>query len=74
LENEKRLVNVLYVDVFKQEIKPVQQHYTRLSKDEYKYENVPNDFEAVITVDHSGLVVSYPGLFVRTAMNESQYG
>ena len=33
---------------------------------EYKFENVPNDFEAIITVDEWGLVVNYPELFVRT--------
>ncbi len=63
---EQQLVNILFVNVLEQQIKKVQQSYTRLSAFEYKYENVPNDFEAVITVDKSGFVVDYPGLFVRT--------
>lgn len=62
---EQQLVNILYIDVPEQQIKKVQQSYTRLSVAEYKYENVPNDFEAVITVDESGFVVDYPNLFVK---------
>jgi hypothetical protein len=65
-ENENRLIKVVYIDVLNQQIKPLQQRYTKLSPREYKYENVPNDFEAVITVDEFGLVVNYPELFVRT--------
>jgi hypothetical protein len=38
-----------------------------------KYENVPNDFEALITVDLDGLVVDFPELFTRTAYIESKY-
>jgi hypothetical protein len=48
-------------------IKPVNQKYTRLSGNEYHYENIPNDFEATIQTDEFGFVVDYPGLFVRTA-------
>lgn len=69
-ENEKHLINVLYIDVLEQQIKAVQQNYTKLSETEYKFENVPNDFEAVITVDESGLVLNYPELFVRTAVQK----
>ena len=65
---EEREINVLYIDVLGREVKQVQQKYTRLSELEYKFENIPNDFEAIIQVDRSGLVVSYPGLFERTAM------
>ncbi|PRD47727.1 putative glycolipid-binding domain-containing protein [Sphingobacterium haloxyli] len=42
-----------------------EQKYWRLSAEKHKYENVPNDFEAIITIDKSGLVVSYPELFER---------
>lgn len=63
---ERRIVDVLYVDVLERQIKKVQQAYTRISTFKYQYENVPNDFEAVITVDRSGFVMDYPGLFVRT--------
>lgn len=67
LENEKQLIKVVYIDILEAQIKALQQQYRKLSLTEYKYENVPNDFEAVITVDESGLVVNYPSLFVRTA-------
>lgn len=67
---EQQKIDVLYIDVFNSEIKPLQQKYTRLSDFEYKYENVPNDFEAVITTDEYGLVISYPGLFERIAIHE----
>lgn len=67
-ENENRVVKVLYIDVLERQIKPVKQIYKRLSNTEYKYENVPNDFETVIMVDELGFVLNYPALFVRTAM------
>ena len=74
-ENKKHLINVVYIDILEKQVNPRQQRYTKLSATEYKYENVPNDFEAIITVDELGLVVNYPGLFVRTAIekvNESE--
>jgi hypothetical protein len=61
---DAQLIKVIYIDVFGS-IRAVQQKYTRLSASIYKYENVPNDFEAVITVDDLGFVVDYPGLFKR---------
>ena len=68
-QDEKQIIDVLYIDILNQQIKPVQQNYTRLSKFKYKYENVPNNFEAVITVDEYGLVVNYTELFERIATN-----
>ena len=64
---QQQLIKVIYLDLLNQEIKPVTQKYTRLSEHEYKYENVPNDFEAVIRIDELGLVVDYPSLFERIA-------
>ena len=64
--NKPQQIKVLFLDILSQEIIPVQQRYTKLSNTEYKFENVPNDFEAIITVDESGIVVNYPELFVRT--------
>ncbi len=72
--HESRQIEVLYLDILNNEIKPVRQNYRRLSQNEYKYENVPNDFEAIIMVDESGFVVDYPELFVRTERLESNYG
>jgi uncharacterized protein len=66
----QQLIKVVYLDLLSNEIKPVTQKYTRLSDREYKYENVPNDFEAVIRVDDSGFVVDYPTLFERIARKD----
>lgn len=66
-------IKVLYIDLLEEQIKPVHQKYIRLSDTTYHYENVPNDFEADITMDEFGLVVDYPELFVRTAIQQSNY-
>ena len=67
---QAQIIRVVYLDLLSNEIKPVTQKYVRLSDREYKYENVPNDFEAVITVDESGFVVDYPTLFERIARKD----
>jgi uncharacterized protein len=43
------------------------QRYTRLTDHEYRFESRDSDFEQTISVDEQGLVVTYPGLFVRDA-------
>ena len=72
-EKEEKQIKVLYVDVLGRKMMPAQQKYTRLSPTDYKYENVPNDFESVISVDDLGLIVEYPGLFKQTYIAESNY-
>lgn len=66
-KDESQEIKVVNCNILENEITPVRQRYTRLSAIEYRYENVPNDFEATIVVDQFGLVVDYPKLFVRTA-------
>lgn len=66
-------IDVVYFDVLAQTVLPVRQQYTRLQEGQFKFENVPNDFEAVIDVDGNGLVTNYPTLFERTAFAESFY-
>ncbi len=63
--NEQRQIQVLYVDVLEGTITSVYQRYTKLRQNVYKFETVPNDFEADIIFDDNGFVVSYPGLFDR---------
>jgi len=63
--NEFRRIKVLYINILEQTIASVEQQYTKISDYKYQYENVPNDFEAEITVDKWGLVKEYPGLFIR---------
>lgn len=65
-QGQSQEIKVIYLDLLEQKIKAVRQKYTRISLLKYQYENVPNDFEASITVDESGFVVDYPELFIRT--------
>ena len=62
---DQQIIDVLYIDLLEKSWKAAQQKYIRLSANEYKFENVPNDFESRITVDENGLVVNYLGLFER---------
>jgi hypothetical protein len=72
-QGNEQVIDVIYIDLLAQRITRVQQKYTRLSSEEYHYENVPNDFEANIQVDEFGLVTDYPSLFVRTIAVTSDY-
>jgi hypothetical protein len=72
-EGQSHEIQVIYFDILEQQIRPVRQQYTRVADKTYHYENIPNDFEANITVDERGLVVDYPSLFVRTAALEANY-
>jgi len=72
-QNQAQEIQVIYCDLLEQQIKSVRQRYTCLSDTEYHYENVPNDFEATIQVDESGLVIDYPSLFVRTIALKTYY-
>ncbi|MEJ7646704.1 MAG: putative glycolipid-binding domain-containing protein [Chryseolinea sp.] len=69
-DDDTEKIKVIYIDLLLAEVKAVHQKYTRLSATEYHYENVPNDFEAVIRVDDDGLVVFYPELFSRKGREE----
>ena len=71
--NQPQQIKVLFVDILNHQILSVKQCYTKLSETEYKFENVPNDFEAVITVDEMGLVANYPELFVRAKRCDCDY-
>ena len=73
IQDQEQEIQVIYLDLLEEQIKPVRQKYKRLSNTEYHYENVPNDFEANIQVDESGLVIDYPMLFVRTAALKTNY-
>ena len=72
-EKKEQTIDVIYLDILEWKIKRVKQSYTRLSNNIFKYENVPNNFEASIKVDKKGLVVDYPGLFSRTAIQEVDF-
>jgi len=58
-------VDIIYIDLLEGIVKHVTQKYRRLSGEIFKYENIPNDFEADIKVDTAGFVIDYPQLFKR---------
>lgn len=71
--NETKHIRVIYFDLLQQQVRPMEQFYRRITEDKYHYTNIPNDFEADITVDDNGLVVDYPSLFTRTDIIRSSY-
>jgi|SRR5688572_30736446 len=62
---QEKDIKVIYIDILEDSIKPLKQKYRKNSDANYRYENIPNDFEADIEVDESGLVTFYPSLFER---------
>ncbi|PKF74161.1 putative glycolipid-binding domain-containing protein [Chryseobacterium sp. PMSZPI] len=66
-ENSSQEIKVIYIDVLNKVIKPVTQQYTRISADQYRYDNLQTDFTADISVDENGLIVNYPELFEKIA-------
>lgn len=66
-ESSSQKIDVMYIDVLQNHIRPVQQQYTRTAVNKYLYENIETDFKAEISVDESGLVTSYPELFEKIA-------
>lgn len=72
-QGQTQEIRVVYCNLLEHQLQAVRQKYTRLSDTEYRYENVPNDFEATILADESGFVVDYPGLFVRTVALKTNY-
>ena len=70
---QQQLIKVLYIDVVKQELLPVEQMYTCINATTYKYQNTTDDFEAIIHVDENGLVEIYESLFTQVMKQESSY-
>ncbi|WP_104383055.1 putative glycolipid-binding domain-containing protein [Sphingobacterium sp. HMA12] len=66
---DSKEINIIYIDLFNSDIKPVRQRYTRTDLHEYLYENIVSDFTAHIQVDENGLVLTYPSLFEKIAEN-----
>jgi hypothetical protein len=62
---ESSAIEVVYINAPDLKITKEHQIYTRLNDHEWKFEQPSADFEAVVTIDSDGLVVSYPGLFIR---------
>ena len=69
--NETHKISVLYVDLPKLELRKVEQCYTKLGKNTYRYQDIEIlDFTADIVVDDDGLVVVYPNLFTSVVSVE----
>ncbi len=59
------VIDVAYVRLPSMQVEHVQQRYTRVSDDLYRYESLDSGFTAVVSFDADGLVVDYPGLVRR---------
>lgn len=57
---ESRTIAAAWVDFPGLVVHRVEQRYTRISEDTYRYENLPTGVVAELTVDSQGLVISYP--------------
>ena len=62
---ESRVIDVAYLQLPSMAVARMQQRYTRVSADVYRYQSVLSGFTADLPVDAEGLVVTYPGLVRR---------
>jgi hypothetical protein len=62
---ESKSIHVIYIDPVSQNLKKAEQRYTCLEIDKYRYENLASGFTSDLTVDSSGLIVTYPGAWQR---------
>lgn len=60
-------IDVIYIDVLKNNIVPAKQRYTKIADNKYFYENLNSGFKGNISVDEFGLVDNYFGLFEKVA-------
>lgn len=58
-------ITTAYILVPELEVTTDPQRYTRTGENEYLYESRDSDFHRSIIVDADGLVIEYPGLFIR---------
>lgn len=64
-KGESAAFMVIYIDPLGQELKVLEQKYTRLSQHRYFYENPSTAFQSEIAVDEYGVVEEYPGIWTR---------
>ena len=60
---ESREFDLIYIDVLEAQMRIDRQKYTKLSSNNYRFENDGGKFTADITVDEDGFVIDYPKLF-----------
>ena len=63
---QRQEIQVVYIDLIRQEVKPVWQRYTRTDATHYLYEGLDSGFTRTLTVDDNGIVVDYPSLWIRS--------
>lgn len=66
LPEKPQPIKVVYVELPTGKIRPIEQFYTQLSDDTYRFEQPEIDFCADLFVDVDGLVIDYPNLFRRS--------
>ncbi|WP_278312457.1 putative glycolipid-binding domain-containing protein [Lolliginicoccus levis] len=62
---ESAEITTAYIRLPELDVATDPQRYTRTGTNEYLYESLDSDFRRFITVDGEGLVIEYPGLFIR---------
>jgi len=58
-------IRVAFIDPANATARPVEQRYTRLDANRYRYEGLASGFTAELPVDEDGLLIEYPGYFRR---------
>lgn len=53
------------------DVQVLDQVYTRLDADRFLYQSADGTFERTLTVDHSGFVTEYPGLWIAESISSS---
>jgi len=61
---ERQTVRAAWLRFPSLELEPLEQSYTRLSEDRYRYESAGGQFTAELVVDTAGFVRDYPGIWV----------
>lgn len=64
---EQQQIAVVYIDLDERTVTPKKQRYACVAANRYRFETIPNDFEAEIRFGEDGFVEHYPGLFEREA-------
>lgn len=62
---QEQEIDVIYINILENDVLPVKQRYRKEKDGLFRFQTVPNDFEATISVDELGLVIFYPLLFER---------
>jgi uncharacterized protein len=67
---ESKMTTTAWVQLPDLKVEPFPQQYSRLSRDEYLFTSLKDDFKAKLIVDDLGLVMDYEDLWVAIAQGE----